>query len=108
MWGCVCVCVSRWAWGCAVRSAPERMCVCVPLSDHRSFACMCVHAREHTCDVEKGRAYVQREVRIFSLCVWLCEGQCICNRARLRCHVRRGKWLVMHARPDISEKQSYR
>ena len=29
------------------------MCVCVPLSDHRSSACMCVHVREHTCDVNK-------------------------------------------------------
>ena len=29
------------------------MCVCVPLFDHRSSACMCVHVREHTCDVNK-------------------------------------------------------
>ena len=28
--------------------------VCVPLFDHRSSACMCVHVREHTCDVNKG------------------------------------------------------
>ena len=27
--------------------------VCVPLFDHRSSACMCVHVREHTCDVNK-------------------------------------------------------
>ena len=27
--------------------------MCVPLFDHRSSACMCVHVREHTCDVEK-------------------------------------------------------
>ena len=47
------MCASLWARGCAVRSAPERMCVCVPLSDHRSSACMCVHVREHTCDVNK-------------------------------------------------------
>ena len=27
--------------------------VCVPLFDHSSSACMCVHVREHTCDVNK-------------------------------------------------------
>src|SRR4029434_10532034 len=45
---------------------------------------MCVHVREHTCDVKKGRAYMQREVRVFSSRVRLCEGQCICNRNLLR------------------------
>ena len=47
------MCESLWARGCAVRSAPERMCVCVPLFDHCSSVCMCVHVREHTCDVDK-------------------------------------------------------
>ena len=47
------MCVSRWARGSAVRSVPERMCMCVPLSDHGSSACMCVHVREHTCDGDK-------------------------------------------------------
>ena len=27
--------------------------MCVPLSNHHSSACMCVHVREHTCDVDK-------------------------------------------------------
>ena len=29
--------------------APERMYACVPLFDHRSPTCMCVHISEHTC-----------------------------------------------------------
>ena len=56
------VCVSACELGVALLGARQKECVCVPLFDHRSSACMCVHVREHTCDVEKGRAYVQREV----------------------------------------------
>src|SRR4029434_10117502 len=41
---CVCVCVSV---------SPTYMHVCFLLLDHRSTACMCVHLREHTCNVNK-------------------------------------------------------
>ena len=40
---------------------------------------MCVHVREHTCDVNRGQAYVQRQVRVFPSRVWLRGGQCMCN-----------------------------
>ena len=43
----VCVCVSLWARGCAVRSAPERMCVCSFVRSPQ------LHVREHTCEVDK-------------------------------------------------------
>ena len=50
---CECVCqLASSGLRCQER-ARKNVCVCVPLSDHRSSACMCVHVREHTCDVNK-------------------------------------------------------
>ena len=34
----------------ALLGARQKECACVPLSDHGSSACMCVHVREHACD----------------------------------------------------------
>ena len=36
--------------GVALLGARQKECVCAPLFDHRSSACMCVHVHEHTCD----------------------------------------------------------
>ena len=41
--------------------------MCVPLFDHRSSACMCVHVREHTCDVNKDEPICSAKFE-YSLC----------------------------------------
>ena len=39
---------------------------CIPLFDHYSSACMSVHVREHTCDINKKRA---RNLSVSFVCV---------------------------------------
>ena len=96
---CVCLCALVGS------GLPERMCMCVPLSDHGSSACMCVHAREHTCDVNKDEPICSAKFE-YSLCVCGYVKANVYVIVRDLCHVRRGKWLVMHARPCVSDKQS--
>ena len=79
--------------------------MCVPLFDHRSSACMCVHVREHTCDVYKDEPICSAKFE-YSLRVCGYVKANVYVIVRLRCHVRRGKWFVMHAIPGVSEKQS--
>ena len=43
--------------GCAKR---QKECVCVCVCVPSLIACMCVHVREHACDMTRGQAYVQR------------------------------------------------
>ena len=81
----------------------------VPLSDHRSPACMCVHVREHTCDVEKDEpicsakfeyyfrmcGYVKANVYVIVICCertkrvvlhqLTVEGETVCSKQCWRC-----------------------
>src|SRR4029434_7581885 len=66
---CVCVCVFL----CLITVVP-RACVCTYANTH-------VNKDEPICSTKYSR--------VFSSRVRLCEGQCMCNRARLRCHVRK-------------------